>query len=317
MKFLNIKDEILFLKQKQKIEWELENYLLSKNCLKIEPSFFEDYDEFTTYNKRIKRESMVKVLNGYNRVSILRPDITTSIIRSLILRWEKGLKLKVFYNSTVFENTLNSNIKENKHIGIEYLGDYKGDCEVISLALEILKKYNNNFILEVGTSNYINSLFEEINIEEKYKKKLKGLIYSKNQFELGNLINRLDIDKDIKRLLDNILDMQGDFNTVIAKAKKFYMNKAMEKSLNEIELINSFIENSGYSENVHFDLAMIGEFDYYEGVIFKGYYPNVYNSILNGGRYDSLTEMLGMRIPAIGFSIKSNEFIKQIITRGD
>lgn len=50
--------------------------------------------------------------------------------------------------------------------------------------------------------------------------------------------------------------------------------------------------------------------DYYEGIMIKGYYANVYKEILSGGRYDSLTQEFGRRVPAIGFCIDVDGLIK-------
>ena len=77
----------------------------------------------------------------------------------------------------------------------------------------------------------------------------------------------------------------------------------MYKSLKELEEISLIIKESNCKEYINFDLSMIGKFDYYEGIMIKGYYSNVYKEILSGGRYDSLTEEFGRRVPAIGFCI--------------
>lgn len=44
----------------------------------------------------------------------------------------------------------------------------------------------------------------------------------------------------------------------------------------------------GYGENVIFDLGMVLRFNYYIGIIFRGFGEGVGNIVLRGGRYDSL-----------------------------
>ncbi|HCU2635404.1 TPA: ATP phosphoribosyltransferase regulatory subunit, partial [Clostridioides difficile] len=148
MKFLRIEDEVIYSKKRYKLKREIDKLFLDEEYFQIEPQLFEEYDEFTTINNKIPEESMVKVVNG--KVMVLRADITTSIIKSLVPRWEDGLKLKLFYNSSIYKNKNTVGIKEIRQIGCEYLGEasVEADREVVKLALKILEKYNNNFILE-------------------------------------------------------------------------------------------------------------------------------------------------------------------------
>lgn len=314
MKFLKIQDELSYLNQSYNVQRDIEDVFIKAGYTMIEPSFFEDYDDFIDINKRLKKESMIKVLNNNGNILILRPDITTGIIKKLIPRWEENLKLKLFYNSTIFKNKTNAVINEDKQIGIEYLGEdlFSADCEVISLSLKILKQYNKKFILEIGTSKYINGLILGLNLEEKLEKDLKILIYNKNYCELDLLIESLNLDNEIKKLFKNILDFQGSFNEVIENANNYYTNESMRSSLKELKALKEFLELNCELDNIYFDLSMIADFDYYEGIIFKGYYPDVYQPILNGGRYDYLTERVGKKVSAVGFSININELMKSL-----
>jgi len=319
MEFIKIEDEVIYSKKKNKVRRNLEDLFIQSKCVQIEPSFFEDYEAFTAINKRIKKESMVKVLNGYGDVLILRPDITTSIIKSLIPRWERELKLKLFYDSTVFESKKNGDITEHRHVGVEYLGEepISGDREVITLALEVLNQYNKKFILELGTSRFLNGLLSEMNLEHTEEKELRVLIYNKNQFEIKRFLGNIRSKKEIKDVLENILSFQGDFQSIISQVRNFYSNSEMKNGLEELKRLKEYIHTYGYQDNTHFDLSMVASLDYYQGIIFKGYYQKIYKPILSGGRYDALTERFGRKISAIGFSIDLNELIKTLYRGGD
>ncbi|MDL0218963.1 ATP phosphoribosyltransferase regulatory subunit, partial [Clostridioides difficile] len=276
------------------------------------PQLFEEYDEFTTINNKIPEESMVKVVNG--KVMVLRADITTSIIKSLVPRWEDGLKLKLFYNSSIYKNKNTVGIKEIRQIGCEYLGEapVEADREVVKLALKILEKYNNNFILEVGSSKYIHGLLEELNLNKNCENQIKNLLYTKNTHELKVYIEELKIKREVKELLSNILSLQGNLYNVIEKSNKFYCNNKMKQALEELKQVNNLIEECNFLDKARFDLSMITMLDYYEGIMFRGYYPNSYKEILSGGRYDSLTKEYGKEIPAIGFTLSVDELMKYV-----
>ncbi|HBM7270443.1 TPA: ATP phosphoribosyltransferase regulatory subunit, partial [Clostridioides difficile] len=285
---------------------------LDEEYFQIEPQLFEEYDEFTTINNKIPEESMVKVVNG--KVMVLRADITTSIIKSLVPRWEDGLKLKLFYNSSIYKNKNTVGIKEIRQIGCEYLGEasVEADREVVKLALKILEKYNNNFILEVGSSKYIHGLLEELNLNKNCENQIKNLLYTKNTHELKVYIEELKIKREVKELLSNILSLQGNLYNVIEKSNKFYCNNKMKQALEELKQVNNLIEECNFLDKARFDLSMITMLDYYEGIMFRGYYPNSYKEILSGGRYDSLTKEYGKKIPAIGFTLSVDELMKYV-----
>ncbi|HBF6070092.1 TPA: ATP phosphoribosyltransferase regulatory subunit, partial [Clostridioides difficile] len=302
MKFLRIEDEVIYSKKRYKLKREIDKLFLDEEYFQIEPQLFEEYDEFTTINNKIPEESMVKVVNG--KVMVLRADITTSIIKSLVPRWEDGLKLKLFYNSSIYKNKNTVGIKEIRQIGCEYLGEasVEADREVVKLALKILEKYNNNFILEVGSSKYIHGLLEELNLNKNCENQIKNLLYTKNTHELKVYIEELKIKREVKELLSNILSLQGNLYNVIEKSNKFYCNNKMKQALEELKQVNNLIEECNFLDKARFDLSMITMLDYYEGIMFRGYYPNSYKEILSGGRYDSLTKEYGKEIPAIGFT---------------
>lgn len=303
MKYLSIENELKYSKKRYEFTKEIESIFVKNNYIQIKPSIFEDYDNFIAINKRIPTKSMVKIVS--DKILVLRPDITTSIIKGLIPRWEDNLVLKLFYHSTVYKDEGKEGIKEIRQFGCEYLGEksIEADREIVNMSLDILKRFGEKFILEIGNSNYINGLLNELNLKEHQENKLKSLILRKNKIEIKSYIEKLNINKELEETVLSLFDLNGDIDEVLYKAKKLYINNMMEKGLNEIAEISHLIKNCNDSKYTNFDLSMVGKFDYYEGIMIKGYYANVYKEILSGGRYDSLTEEFGRRVPAIGFCI--------------
>ncbi|MDD2482421.1 MAG: ATP phosphoribosyltransferase regulatory subunit [Lutispora sp.] len=309
MQYLRIEDEINYSRKRYEIRRKIEDMFIAEGFVHIEPSVFEDFDKFTSLNKRAKKESMVKVISGGSDVLILRPDITTNLIKGLIPRWQNNLKLKLFYSSTIFRSNDASNVKEIRQMGVEYLGEasLKADKEVVLIALRVLKNFNDKFILEMSSSKYIHGLLKEIDVDESGEKEVKDLIYRKNRYELLNYMEGLNLSEKIYDTLANLMDLQGSIEAVEASARKYYLNDEMEEAIAELKELNDFIVKEGYKNYVHYDLSMVTELDYYDGLIFKGYLPNSYTAIISGGRYDSFTEVFGKKVPAIGFCIDIDE----------
>ncbi|OZM56988.1 hypothetical protein CIB95_09465 [Lottiidibacillus patelloidae] len=319
MDFLTINDELAFLKSKNKLKKELQELFSQAGFLEVEPSFIEDYDRFAEVNKRVKLKSMVKVLNGNGTISILRPDITSVIIKNYIPKWEVGTKLKLFYQSTVFENNGSSGINEWKQAGVEYLGEDSqvADQSILKLALSILNTYNTTFLFEIGNSKYLNGLFKELALTPTSEKKVKEFIYHKDEFGLKKYLKDLEINEKSKGLLSDLLSFQGTIEEVCEKSHSYFMNGEMEEAISELKDIAILLRGLGYSRKTVFDLAMVTTFDYYEGLIFKGYYPTIYQPIISGGRYDSLTEKYGKRVSAVGFKVDFSSLLAAINREGE
>ena len=85
MEFLRIQDELNFAKKRYELTKKIETSFVDAGFIQIKPEIFEEYDEITQIDKNISTKSMVKVVS--NKVMVLRPDITISLMKNLIPRW--------------------------------------------------------------------------------------------------------------------------------------------------------------------------------------------------------------------------------------
>ena len=313
MKFLRIQDELNFAKKRYELTKKIETSFVDAGFIQIKPEIFEEYDEITAIDKNISTKSMVKVVS--NKVMVLRPDITISLMKSLIPRWEDNLNLKLFYHSTVYKNKKNGDgIIQCRQFGCEYLGEpsMDADREVVNLAFNIFRKFTDEFLLEIGSGNYIDGFVESLNIDSDTEREFKKLLYRKNKTELEAFANSLDIKPEQKELMLNILSIRGTLKEVTEKANKYFTNDRMKKGIEQLNTISTLISKEDLDKYTLFDLSMVSKLDYYDGIMLKGYFKNLYKEILSGGRYDGLTESFGRRVPAIGFTIYFDALMEAI-----
>jgi ATP phosphoribosyltransferase regulatory subunit len=69
----------------------------------------------------------------------------------------------------------------------------------------------------------------------------------------------------------------------------------------------------GLGEVVSLDLGAIRDFDYYTGIIFEGYGPDLGRPVAQGGRYDALLARFGRPAPATGFMIQL-DLVREMLT---
>jgi ATP phosphoribosyltransferase regulatory subunit len=70
----------------------------------------------------------------------------------------------------------------------------------------------------------------------------------------------------------------------------------------------------GLGEVVSLDLGAIRDFDYYTGIIFEGYGPDVGRPVAQGGRYDGLLARFGRPAAATGFVVQL-DLVWEMLTR--
>ena len=72
----------------------------------------------------------------------------------------------------------------------------------------------------------------------------------------------------------------------------------------------------GVEKYVSFDLGMLSKYNYYTGIIFKGFTYGVGDAIVKGGRYDGLLHRFGKDAPAIGFMIVVDDLLAAMNRQG-
>jgi len=310
MEFLKIEDEMKFSHRMYTLKREIESFLCDEGYRNIEPSIYENYDEFTGINFKVDKKATVKLLENSGNIFILSPDITTGIVNKLMPRWELGLTLKVFYYGKTYMNN-GMGIKENRQMGVEFLGEKNGNTDesVFNIAVKTINKYSEQYLFEIGNSKFLKGIMQACSFNNYDYNNILNLLYSKNKQELKEYISKIPYKEPMSTLI-NIFDLEGKLDEILLHLEGLYMNDLMQQGIDELCNIDKSL--IGVTDKIIYDLSMVSELSYYDGIIFRGYIDGSNKEIIKGGRYDSFTEQYGYKIPAIGFSIELDELIKTI-----
>lgn len=317
MRFTNIKDEMAYSEKRHTLKNDIESMVMKKDYKNYEPGIIEDYDKYIQINTRSNKKSIVKVMNANGNISILRPDITSNLLNNLLPRWQAGLELKIFYYEKIFKQSGGS-IKEIRQMGVECLGlnTVASDREIILLANEILSRYRTNYVLEIGSSEYLKGLLNEFYLEEDEYHQILYFIDRKNKQDLKKFIKGFEKNEAYEALV-NLIDLKGEPFEVIAKANAGFLNEKMKKGLDELKEIITIKNRSDFKGKTLCDLSMVSSLGYYSGIMLRGYYRDSNREIIKGGRYDTYTEQFGDVIPAIGFSVEMDELLRVLYEGGE
>ncbi len=229
----------------------------------------------------------------------LRPEMTASIARASTTRLaHKKRPIRLWSTGTVFKSKNDCDgkyiIEENINSGVELIGNpgMESELELLYMLLECLNSLEIGLRMEpvllIGHTTIFNLLTKDI--KDLDKKKIQDCL---SEFNLIGL-NSLNINKNIKDILINILKTRGQPKMVLETLESVYgQNDIFEKLKRLFSIIVPISEKHGVS--IQLDPTYQSHFNLYNGLIFQLICKNSYSPkiIARGGRYDSIFNMFG------------------------
>ena len=299
---------------KRKIERNLSSLYREQGYREVITPTVEYLDVYQ--NAKVDFDNSYKMIDGKGDIQLLRPDNTVPIARIVGNRLEnEKLPLKLFYNQNIFSlNKINYGKKdESTQNGVELIGDnsIKSDIDIIITAIKAIKKCNiDNYILEIGHVGIFKELCKGIDFQNDDFEKVREFIENKNFAALNDLMSKYQ-DSAYVIALKNLPELFGSGDT-FDKAYKILKDTSAIKYLDYIKNIYDIIEGLGLADEIHIDLGLINEINYYTGTVFRCYANNFGDYFLSGGRYDNLIENFGKPLP-VDFLCKiiMNDYIEK------
>ncbi len=287
---------------------------------RIKTSAFEQYDLYSKVKSSINQNEMIKVIDHTGQVLVLRPDVTIPITRELVQNFpDLSSELRYFYVQEVFRQPFDKNDSiERTQAGIEYFCDSspEADAEVIALACHLMKDLGFNDIkIELGHAGFFNELVQNLPITSLQIDQLKSLIQAKNVVEIGPFLQNLDIDDEVREVIERIPFLYGNPVDVSERTTGIALTEKMQDTLDYLMGVYSILKMYGLEQYIVMDLGLINHMGYYSGVIFQGYVERFGKPVLMGGRYDELGNEFGARLPAIGFACEIESLVKATDSR--
>ncbi|MFC5590611.1 ATP phosphoribosyltransferase regulatory subunit [Sporosarcina soli] len=287
---------------------------------RIKTSAFEQYDLYTKVNSSINQNEMVKVIDRTGEVLVMRPDVTIPITRELAQNFPSlASELRYFYVQEVFRQQIDRNESiESTQAGIEYFcqSSPESDAEVIALACHTMKDLGFLDIkIELGHAAFFQEIIQKLLLTEQQIDQLRALIQAKNVVELGPYLASLDVDREIRDIIEQIPFLYGNPEEVYERIKGVVLSQEMQETLDYLMAVYDILKMYGLDQYLIIDLGLINHMDYYSGVIFQGYVEKFGKPVLMGGRYDRLGDEFGAKLPAIGFACEIESLVKATESR--
>lgn len=280
----------------------------------IETPTFEFFDIFNRDKGSVPSNEMYKFFDRDNNTLVLRPDITPSIARCVAKYYaDEDFPVRLCYTGNTYINTLKlqGKLKENTQIGAELINDDStaADAEIISTVIDCFKEIGiKDFQIEIGSMDYFVGLVKESGISEETAVRIKEYINIKNFFGLSEYLKELNVPDNIKEAFLAFDSLFGG-EEMIDRAISYVANDMSVQACERLRRIYKALSYYSYEANIGFDLSMLDGYNYYTGIIFRGYTYGTGDAIVTGGRYNNLLKQFGKDAPSIGFAFKVDELM--------
>ena len=239
----------------------------------------------------------------------LRPEFTASVARlvATTMRNEpKPLRLFCVGSLYRYDEPQKGRFREFWQSNFELMGSEKpeADAEVLLLTNTFMKAVGlRNYAFKVGHVGVLRGILSQEGIEENIQNRIMQLMDKKQYEEALAIVKEAKASEKCLKTLQKLVALKGSNTTSIleemAKLVKDY--GAASDAVENLEEILKLARESAKELDITVDAGFARGLEYYTGMIFEVYVPELDIALAGGGRYDKLVELFGGEpTPAVG-----------------
>ena len=253
---------------------------------------------------------------------VLRPDLTLPIARLVASRVSRDeLPCRFRYAAPVVreEPSLKGQPRQFTQLGVELVGGcgQSSEPEVVQLLAEVLSRLNvPDWRIVCGSVCPLTSLLSACDVSDEFSGRVLGYVHESDLVTLDEYVDATEGLTDAqRRALHEVPRLNGDVAVIdrIDELLGAAGVEARERGTEELRQLVSSCSVLVGQGRLRFDFSIINSFDYYTGIIFKGYAEGIAASLASGGRYDAVLYHLGCEgVAACGFAM-SLERLQEVL----
>lgn len=304
-------DEMQERKEAQSI---LRNIFENYGYREVKTPLFEELKLFTTKSGEEIVDQLYNFKDKSNRELTLRPEITAPIARLYLNELEKtAIKpIKLYYYGSCFryERPQKGRFRQFWQFGCELIGanSPQGEAEVIALCNDAVNSLGiTTADVNINHLGIIRGLFKHFNITEETQRELMVVIDKGDKDLLKESLSGDNpvIDNDeLNQILLQLIDLVGD-KSILNKVENLIKDYAeTQESFNQLKELVNLLE-SFKVENYTLNLGVARGLDYYTGIVFEIYVPELgaQKQICGGGSYSLIKVFGGKEVESTGFAL--------------
>jgi len=275
----------------------------------IETPVVESYDLIAARSGEEIKHRMYSFKDLSGRRVALRPEITASIARVVAtkLRSEpKPLKLGYIANCFRYDNPQMGRYREFWQAGFELFGStgLEADAEIITVNNELMRRLGfSDFFIKIGDVKILRGILRAEGINEEEQSLVMGWVDKRRVKTVLSFLKQKNVSEVCFKTVKKILELRGtDWKKIIEEGKRVLeKNEDGLKALEDLETIVNLCRAGGVESTFYVDLGFARGLEYYTGMIYEIFIPDLGIALGGGGRYDRLVELFGGEpTPAVG-----------------
>ena len=273
---------------------------------KYRMSRFEEYSLYQENRSFLSDAEVITFTDLDGHLRAIKPDVTLSIAKNA--QPAAGECKKYYYTENVYRPSRESHtFAEISQMGLECIGAVTPalQAEVVRIARQSLAALETPFVLEVSHMGFVQALLDDLKVPETARPGLLALLRDKNGHELRAAAGRAGLDAKGTAALCALLGLHGPLGAALVQAQKCCRCDGQRAALGELAALQNDLGEAG--RGAMLDLSLVGDMEYYNGLIFSGYLAGVPRAVLKGGRYDPLIRKFTPGASAIGFALYLDE----------
>jgi len=255
------------------------------------------------------RKRMYAFVDLGGRKVALRPEFTASIARLVITRMvaaPKPIRLFSFGSLYRYDEPQLGRYREFWQANYELIGSSRpeADVEILCLTNDFLRGLGlRNYTIKVNHIGVLRGILLHEGVPEDGQNAIMQALDKKDWEGAMSLAKSLGVGDACLETLRSIIGIRGyDESTFINEVSNTI--KAYPEAISALENFRRTLElseRSGLKAQLYFEAGFARGLEYYTGIIFEAYVPELDIAICGGGRYDRLVESFGGGpLPAIG-----------------
>lgn len=253
----------------------------------------------------------------------MRPDVTLQVARMCAtrLKTQPG-PFRFRYTQRIFRETEPQvPAREMTQIGVECIGESgsQTDAELLLMLVEALRSCGlTDFMVSIGTVSVLHALLGACSDDEAWKAAVRNAFHTSNLVALDTLLEGPDAPVGKEDYLDAIrcLPRIRGGREAIDQVRELVSPLGCAAGLRAFTDTFDAVDEAGLADCVLVDFSVMSSFDYYTGLIFEVYSPNMGTPLGGGGRYDTVLASYGQARPAAGFAFYLEQVMKALDLAG-
>jgi histidyl-tRNA synthetase len=180
----------------------------------------------------------------------------------------------------------------------------EADAEITMLTNSLMSSSGlKDYMFKVGHVGVLRGIFSQENLDEKVQDAVMQLMDKKQYDDALRMVEDNKASGKCMKILKELLELKGqEVFDVVARMQKLVegYDEAVKATKNLCGILK-LVSESGTKINMVVDAGFARGLEYYTGMIFEAYVPDLDIALGGGGRYDRLIELFGGEpTPAVG-----------------